>query len=63
MENGSTSDLKLNDSPDSHVGNFGRSNIKPENISLFTCKGLVKKYRGGGGGGPEHFEMWWLENT
>ena len=27
------------------------------------AKGLVNKYRGGGGGGPEHFEMWWLENT
>ena len=27
----------------------------------FCIKGLVKKYRGGCG--PEHFEMWWLENT
>ena len=29
-------------------------------------EGLVKKYRGvvgGVGGGPEHFKMWWLENT
>ena len=25
-------------------------------------KGLVKKY-GGGGGGPEHLEMWLLKNT
>ena len=24
-------------------------------------EGLVKKYREGGG--PEHFKMWWLENT
>ena len=27
---------------------------------LQGVKGVVKKYRGGG---PEHFEMWWLENT
>ena len=26
-------------------------------------KGLVKKYRGGGGGWPEHLEMWLIKNT
>ena len=27
------------------------------------AKGLVKKYRGRGGGGPEHLEMWLIKNT
>ena len=26
-------------------------------------KELVKKYRGGGGGGQEHLEMWLIKNT
>ena len=38
-------------------------NLQIYNITIFEGKGLVKKYRGGGGGEPEHFEMWWLENT
>ena len=29
---------------------------------IYGAKGLVKKYRGGGGG-PEHFEMWLIKNT
>ena len=30
---------------------------------FYGDKGLVKKYRGGGGGGPEHLEMWLIKNT
>ena len=42
--------------------------ISSPNTSEAACqlsrplgKGLVKKY--GGGGGPEHFEMWLIKNT
>ena len=31
-------------------------------IAEVYYKGLVKKY-GGGGGGPEHLEMWLIKNT
>ena len=34
-----------------------------EELAHRLIKGLVKKYRGGGGGGPEHLEMWLIKNT
>ena len=36
-------------------------------LSRWTYNNLLlgtgQKVQGGGGDGPEHFEMWWLENT
>ena len=48
---------------DSASGTAVLMNIKGELFHTNYVKGLVKKYKGGGVGGPEHFEMWWLENT
>ena len=43
----------------------GNEEINAQERETFQNKGnlgLVKKY-GGGGGGPEHLEMWLIKNT
>ena len=50
-------------SPKCYFTNLSKEWKGKERKKKVLTKGLVNKYRGGGGGGPEHFEMWWLENT
>ena len=47
------------------IDNMASGGLSTETVKERVDKGLVKKYSGGGerGGGPEHFKMWWLENT